>query len=45
MQVRHRLASGSAVIDADVVTLRLQLGVKHTLGAVKQGKQVITLLS
>lgn len=44
MQVRHRLPGNSAVIDADVVALWLQLGVQHPLGTVKQGQQVGTLL-
>ena len=44
MQVRHGLTGGSAVIDADVIALRLKLFVQNQFGMVKQAQQVTTLL-
>ena len=44
MQMRHSLAGGRAVIDADVVALWLQLFVQNQFGTVEQRQQVTTLL-
>jgi hypothetical protein len=44
MQMRHGLTGGSAVIDTDVVTLRLKLFVQNLFGPIKQGQQFAALL-
>ena len=36
MKVRHGLAGGRAVVDADVVARRVKLGVERDLGGVEQ---------
>jgi hypothetical protein len=40
MQVRHGLTCGSAIIDTNVVALRVQFFVQRSLGMVKQAQKV-----
>jgi len=45
VQVRHRLTCHRAVIDADVVALRLELSIHGFLGCIKQPKEVCPFIS
>ncbi len=43
MKMTHCLSSRGPVIDTDVVTIRIKLGVKCSLGGIERGKQSNTL--
>ena len=45
VQVRHCLAGGSAVIDADVVPVGMEFGGQRDLGLCEEAKQGIVLIS